>query len=157
MGQVNCLICEKEFYAKPCHLKLGWGKYCSQKCRAVGQRRGRNIKCSICGKTTWKSPRALEHSKSGKHFCSKSCQTLWRNSIYSGKNHPNWRGGEGIYRKILRESDRVKECAKCGIKDRRILSAHHLDRSRKNNNLGNLIYLCMNCHFLVHRYDEKID
>jgi len=33
---------------------------------------------------------------------------------------------------------------------------NHIDSNRKNNNLNNLIWLCMNCYYLVHNHYEKI-
>ena len=91
MPQVKCKICNKEFYAKPNWLKRGHGIYCSRECHHKGMRKGKFVKCDICENETWKRPRALKHSKSGKFFCSKSCQTLWRNQYYSGPKHPNWK------------------------------------------------------------------
>jgi hypothetical protein len=41
-------------------------------------------------------------------------------------------------------------CKLCGIKDLRILAAHHIDRNTENNKVDNLIWLCHNCHYLIH-------
>ena len=151
MPIVNCEKCKKEFYAKPSWLKQGWGKYCSAKCHHEGLKKGKFVKCFICKKQVWKAPKALKHSKSGKFFCSKSCQTLWRNKfVYIGKNHPNWKNGQTIYRDILQRSKKEEICTLCGTRDKRVLAAHHLDGNRKNVKLKNLIWLCWNCHFLVH-------
>lgn len=52
-----------------------------------------------------------------------------------------------------------KICTLCKTEDSRILAVHHIDKNRRNNDLKNLIWLCHNCHFLVHHYDverEKI-
>ncbi len=154
MPIVKCRICKKEFYAKPHWLKVGWGKYCSPKCHHEGIKKGKFIACDICGKKTWKQPKQIDHSKSGKFFCSKSCQTLWRNKTYVGKKHPNWKNGQTIYRDILQRSKKEKICTLCGTKDKRVLAAHHLDRNKKNVKLKNLVWLCWNCHFLVHHDKE---
>jgi len=152
----NCKICSKEFYIKPSHLKLGYGKYCSVKCRAQSQKKGKNVYCEICNKEIWRMPKCLKKSKSGKFFCSKSCQTKWRNKYYSGDKHYFWKGGENVYRKRMLSSDIRLICKKCGVKDIRILVVHHKDRDRKNNGLENLIWLCRNCHHLIHNHNEKI-
>lgn len=76
MPQVNCKICEKEFYIKPSHQIRGWGKYCSIKCRSNAQLLGKAVLCSTCNKEIYRSPKLLVRSKSGKFFCSKSCQTI---------------------------------------------------------------------------------
>ncbi len=158
MPQVKCKICHKKFYAKPSHQKLGWGKYCSIKCRNISQLKGKFVNCHICGKKIWKAPKALEHSKSGKFFCSKSCQTLWRNQYFSGPKHPNWRGGRysTSYRKILFQSGATPICRICGQKDKRVLLVHHINKNRNNNVAKNLVWLCWNCHRLVHYYNEPI-
>ncbi len=157
MPYVRCKICDKKFYTKPSYLKLGWGKYCSIKCKRIAQLKGKFVKCHTCGKKTWKAPKALKHSKSGNFFCCKSCQTIWRNQYYSGPKHPNWKGGEHRqYRKILLKNGKTPVCQICGLKDKRVLIAHHKDRNRKNQTIENLIWLCLNCHHLVHHYNKSI-
>jgi len=157
MPQVRCKICNKEFYIKPNHLKRGWGKYCSRECQHEGARRGKFVRCAVCGKQTWKAPRALKHSKSGNFFCSKSCQTVWRNQYFSGRRHPNWRGGEYVRCKdILIQSGVNPVCKVCGTKDERVLIVHHKDRNHKNHSIKNLVWLCLNCHHLVHHYNRCV-
>jgi hypothetical protein len=146
----KCSICGKEFYVKPSHLKRGWGKYCSKKCQNKGQIKGKFLYCNQCGKKIWRTPRDLKHSKSGKIFCSKSCQTLWRNRLYSGSNHPFWTGGLDKYRRVLLEAKIPLICNKCGYNNEQVLVAHHKDRNRKNKSLKNLEWLCRNCHYLIH-------
>lgn len=150
MPIVSCKICATNFYVKPSHQHLGWGKYCSTGCRSQSQLLGKQVYCKTCGQEVYRSPARLKHSKSGEFFCSKTCQTRWRNNHFSGKKHPNWNGGENVYRKTLIESGRKRVCVLCGQSDIRILSAHHLDHDRKNNALANLVWLCLNCHYLVH-------
>ena len=157
MPIVKCKICKKSFLAKPSWLKKGWGVYCSASCHHEGLKKGEIVKCYICGKKIWRKPRQLKHSKSGKYFCNKSCQTIWRNTIvFVGENHPNWRTGERNYRNILKKSKRKPICILCKIRDERILTVHHLDKNKKNVELKNLIWLCWNCHFLVH-HSKKIN
>lgn len=150
MGLVKCKICSKEFYVKPSHLKLGWGKYCSTFCRSKSQFNGKTVKCFNCGKEIYRSEAKLKRAKSSKYFCSKSCQTVWRNNYFSEERHANWKYGENAYRNILLRSKREIKCESCRIKDIRVLAVHHKDRNRKNNQLNNLIWLCLNCHFLFH-------
>ena len=68
MPYVKCRKCNKEFYIKPSHQKLGFGKYCSVVCRPEGQKRGYEVNCNICEKKIWKSPKELKRSKSGLFF-----------------------------------------------------------------------------------------
>ena len=153
MPLVNCLICKKEFYAKPSWLKNGYGKFCSQACNHKSQQNGRVVQCLTCGKAVYRSNNHLiNKSKSGEFFCSKSCQTTWRNTVYSGKNHPNWKNGRYVYRDILSRFKPKEQCAKCKTNDKRVLAVHHRDKNRTNNDVTNLEWLCHNCHFLVHHY-----
>ena len=156
MAIVKCKQCDKEFYAKPSWLKNGFGKYCSRKCSHESARNGMVVKCFVCKKDIYKSKKAIDGSKSKKYFCDKSCQTTWRNSmVFIGKNHSNWKDGKTTYRSVLIKSKGEKKCTLCNNNDTRLLAAHHLDKNRMNNDISNLIWLCHNCHFLVHHYIKE--
>lgn len=157
MPYVKCKICGKDFYAKPSQRKLGWGKFCSSECQYLGSRKGEFVKCEICGKKIWRKPLQLKRSKSDKYFCSKSHQTLWRNQIFSGANHWNWKNGENIEHKAFLLKNHIKPvCKICGKEDKRVLAVHHLDKKHENNNLENLVFLCHNCHHLVHCHKARV-
>jgi hypothetical protein len=146
----KCNICGKPFYVKPYFLKKGHGKYCSRECQFKGQLKGKFVECDECGKTVWKMPHDIRHSVSQKFFCSKSCQTVWRNKLFSGPNHPFWTGGLDKYRIVLIENNIPMICKECGLDDKRVLVAHHKDGNRKNKDVNNLEWLCRNCHYLAH-------
>jgi len=150
MPSVICGICGTKFYAKPSQRVLGWGKYCSIACRSKAQFKGKPMSCFVCARQTYKSLSQIKRSKSGNFFCSKKCQTLWRNKYFVGEKHANWQSGIGTYRNILKRSDILEKCNLCGIENRKILSVHHVDHNRSNNKISNLIWLCLNCHHLVH-------
>jgi hypothetical protein len=156
-------MCEDSFYVKPSHQRLGWGKYCSQSCKRKAQFRGKYFPCHKCQTPTYRSLSKIKHSKSGLFFCSKRCQTFWRNKYFIQEKHQNWNGGKNVYRDILIRSKKRKICLGCGITDARVLAAHHIDNNRKNNHLSNLTWACHNCHFLLHHdveykkyFEEKI-
>lgn len=158
MPVLKCLICAREFYVKPSHQKRGWGKYCSVSCRAKSQFRGKFVNCFICNLQIYRSPKDLRNSQSKKFFCSKTCQTIWRNTIlFSGENSTNWKHGKSAYRRILQRTKKEQICTLCKTDDKRILIVHHKDKNRYNNNVENLIWLCHNCHYLIHHYsnDQK--
>ena len=158
MPIVSCKICKKKFYTKECYLKRGWGKYCSSKCQYEAQRKGKFVHCDICGKKIWRKPLQLKLSKSGKFFCNKSHHMAWKNKVLQvGENHPNWTGGEFAGRGILKRANRKIVCACCGNFDKRVMAVHHKDSNRKNNKITNLVWLCHNCHHLVHCYNLKIN
>lgn len=149
---VSCQQCEEKFYAKPSWIRYGSGKFCSPRCQHEAQKNGRLFPCHICKKQIYRSKNDQRKCKSGKFFCSKSCQTRWRNTYYVGEKHGNWTNGMASYRSILLKSGAPVACAKCKSLDKRILAVHHKDRNRKNNAVSNLTWLCHNCHFLVHHY-----
>jgi len=99
-------------------LKRGWGKYSSRKCQFKTQLKGRFVYCNQCGKKIWREPKHLKRSKSGEFFSNKSDQTLWRNKVYSGPNHPFWKGGTRVYRnkykEILLKAGIPSLCSQCG-------------------------------------------
>ena len=156
MPVVVCKICSTTFYAKPSWIARGGGKCCSKPCQNKSQMSGKLYDCYTCKKPTYRTKRDERKSKSNKFFCSKSCQTIWRNSeVHIVSNHPNWTTGQSSYRERLRKSGRKQECSRCSTKDTRLLSVHHKDRNRDNNTLSNLLFMCHNCHYLVHKYPEE--
>ncbi len=151
----SCLICSKQFYVKPVHVRMGYGKYCSTTCQYEGRKTGKVVSCFVCGKNVYKNKKALLGSKSGKYFCGKSCQTVWRNSEFVGAKHSNFIDGISTYKSILNRNKIPKMCKLCGTGDIRILAVHHIDHNHFNNDLKNLTWLCHNCHFLVHH--DKVE
>lgn len=152
MPIVGCKICTNKFYIKPSHQKLGWGKYCSIKCRSKSQFNGKNIKCFVCKRVIYRSVTGLKRSKSKKYFCSKSCQTKWRNSVFIEDKSLKWKNGIRVYRNLMERRNLLNYCSICGIDDKRILIIHHIDRNRSNNAVENLKCLCHNCHYIEHHY-----
>jgi hypothetical protein len=151
MPYVDCKICSSKFYAKPRHLKIGWGKYCSTICQYKAQTTGELKNCEVCLKPVWRTKSQLAHSKTGRVFCSKTCHTVCKNRGLVREKHPKWKGGENIYRKIVAEHKVPEVCSHCGTTDKRVLLVHHVDQNRKNNDIVNLIRLCRNCHYIVHK------
>lgn len=54
-------------------------KYCSNSCCSKSKNKKITLNCSNCNKEIKKSPNELNKSKSGNHFCSKSCTTIFKN------------------------------------------------------------------------------
>ena len=75
--------------------------------------------------------------------------------MYVGPNHPNWKGGKHAYRDIMIRMTAAKVCKRCGVTDFRLLTVHHLDENHGNNMIENLVWMCYNCHFLVHKNKEE--
>jgi hypothetical protein len=155
MVAVSCKKCGTKFFAKPSHIKYGYAKYCSKECHHAGMKTGTTETCHQCGKKVYRAPRMADRTKSGFYFCGKSCQTQWRNQLYIGDKHANYKDGEASYRSILGRHGVKKACNLCKTKDFRVIAVHHIDHNRKNNSVENLTYLCHNCHHLVHRYPQE--
>jgi len=156
MPEVQCKICRKRFFVKQWHINRGWGRFCTMTCKNEDQKTGKFIKCEVCNKKTWKKPSVLRQSKSGKFFCGKTCQTVWRNKYYSGPKHAQWKNGIASYRRILQANNKPVVCALCKESDIRVLQAHHRNKNRNDNTLRNLVWLCINCHRLVHLHNQKL-
>ena len=154
MLECKCKICGNNFVRKKSQIMLGGGNICSNQCRYVARKNGKNILCDTCGAEAYKSLKNLNASKSGKHFCSKKCLLISNSKNNDG--HPNWKGGEFSYRSILMRQPEIKvQCILCKEKDSRMLTVHHIDKNRSNNSIKNLTWLCHNCHFLVHTYTPE--
>ena len=154
MPTVTCKQCSKMFRAKPSWIKNGYGIYCSRVCKTASSKKGKDLDCSTCGISIYKSLKAIKGSKSGKFFCGRSCQTKWRNVEFSQEKHPNWKNGAHAYRSLLSRQDTQKVCLLCKTEDIRVLAVHHIDKNHSNNAIENLAWLCHNCHHLVH-HDEN--
>lgn len=151
MPDLNCKNCKKEFHVKPSHLKNGWGLFCSNKCSFESRRNGKFVDCETCLKKVYRTPKDLNHSKSKKYFCSKSCFAVWKNkNMFFGEKSGRWKNGKGSYRLIMVRSKAPVICRDCGIKNMRVLVTHRIDGNRKNNKINNLTWLCRNCHYLIH-------
>lgn len=131
-------------------INKGQAKYCSLSCRYEDRKLGKNIKCDLCGKESYKQLKAIEaFAKSKKFFCSKSCQTVWRNKEFVGEKHKNWKEGLFAYRSVLDRNKIEKTCTLCRTEGSRIWQ-YIILTDRKNNNVSNLAWLCHKCRFLVH-------
>lgn len=111
--KVKCKFCKNAFYAKASHLKIGWGKYCSTKCHYQGMQVRQSVKCDVCEKEVELTLSQIQRSKSGKYFCSKSCQAVWRNKYFSGDKHALWKGGYSTYRQIMKKNNILPICSRC--------------------------------------------
>ncbi len=152
----TCGSCGKEFRVKSYFLRIGLGKYCSRPCHYVAMRTATLAQCFVCEKKIERTPSRKKKTKSGKFFCSKSCQTKWRNAVYVGPRHLNWKDGRGVdYREIMLKQKKLELCSHCGTGDTRVLAVHHKDNNHLNNDPANLMWLCHNCHQREHIVNKK--
>ena len=156
MIECLCKICSKKFLRKKSQVILGGGKICSDKCRFEARKNGKNVSCSYCGIEVYRSQKDLKGSKSGKYFCSNKCLLEWIYKKHGGRS--NWKGGLYTeYRKKLIKHSKKTSCLLCNEDNFKMLVVHHIDKNRKNNLVNNLMWLCFNCHFLVHYYKKEAE
>lgn len=72
-----------------------------------------------------------------------------------GNKNPKWKGGISSYsnhRAILeRAMVNLNICFDCGVYSEKC-QVHHIDGNKKNNNLSNLMVLCLKCNAKYHKF-----
>lgn len=154
MANISCDLCSKKFLRKSSQIKRSKNCFCSTECQYKARKKGRYVGCSICKKRVYKQQKDLLKSQSKKYFCSRTCSNKWHGLEFVGEKHHNWIDGRFAYKNILLKTRIKAECFLCGNKNAQVLVAHHIDQNRKNNSQKNLIWLCRNCHHLVHKYSD---
>jgi len=172
----TCITCETRFYRGGC--KKLTAKYCSIKCKAIGQKgkhtkgapkTGKNVLC-LCGKIFYT---ARCYLSKGRKYCSKRCYYkygLGKNT--NGKKHWNWKGGIKPINQKLRTSKRASSwrtkvfrrdnytCQKCKKQGGKIV-AHHKKSWSKYPKLrfvvSNGITYCEDCHKETPNYKRNAD
>lgn len=131
------------------------GRFCSGECHSIGVS-GENShnwipelhegNCEICGNPL------IEVCQT--RCCSNECRV----KLFSGSNHPSWRGGLSFepygleFNNILKERIRNRDnhkCQYCGISESEHyckLNVHHINYIKTDNQEANLISLCKKCH-----------
>jgi len=150
MQVISCDYCWTSFKRKKSQIEKAKNHYCSNQCRYLSRKKGKVFDCFVCSKKTYKSLKNIKLSQIKKFFCSRQCSTKYLNLLQREEKHPNWKGGKSSYKEILLRYIPKSQCFICDVCDRRILIVHHIDKNRNNNLPNNLIWLCCNCHFLVH-------
>jgi hypothetical protein len=153
----SCLVCSGEFDRPPDTLPGEWQFHCCQQCLKWGVLTGEIKQCHHCGRRIYRRQADIRKSRSNLFFCDHSCRASWTNSLRAGENHPNWKQGGGAYRDILIRSGVRPVCERCRNEDPRVLAVHHLDQDRANNRLDNLVWMCHNCHHLIHHFLQEMD
>ena len=125
-------------------------RFCSVKCSAEFRAKKSRVTlvCGMCGVEFTRAKSKVKSSRSGIHFCSRSCKDSGqRLSSGISEIHPSHYGNGDYAYRLAAMSRYKKECACCGWDDdERILEVHHIDGDRKNNDIYNLIVMCPTCH-----------
>jgi hypothetical protein len=154
-----CTVCGKQFsyHAYISAEKKQPRKTCSKTCQysIVSKALYNRVKrqCKWCKKPY--STIACQN----KTFCSRECQIQFMKSLTGDKN-PAWKpiNEKASYRTLkttIRKRLITSEttCYDCGKKSL-LFEIHHVDKNRKNNNLSNLVVLCLDCHANRHRGEQ---
>ena len=70
---------------------------------------------------------------------SKNCN--WKGGIFEYPNHHKMKRN-----RLIKLKQQKEKCEICGKKAKTI---HHLDKSKNNHNIKNLILVCCHCHFSI--------
>jgi len=96
----QCYNCNKKYFttkkliSHELKYKRGRIKFCSPECNSNFQKRREKINCTNCNEIFYKKQSEIKKSKSGNHFCSKSCSTSYNNKH---KTHGTRRSKLEIY------------------------------------------------------------
>jgi len=134
-------------------------------------------KCPICGRPFETVPSRLNNGR-GK-YCSRSCFEIAHKKQMAGNKNPSWIDGRSYDKKCYRGPDweeikkKVYErdnytCQICGIRcigrrdlsdenSYKLIQCHHIKEynSEKDNELDNLITVCVACHAKIHSKKNK--
>lgn len=145
-SNVKCIICGTDFYARPFEIKLGRGKYCSQKCyHSVCRKYNFPIhrKCLYCGSEIIISD--LRYIK--KQYCSNTCSAKSSNRKRKGTKY---RQGRGIKNLLINKYG--KKCMMPNCDYTTSVDVHHIQHRSNggDNGITNCLLLCPNHHREVH-------
>lgn len=164
---VSCQRCDKSFETRPYLVKIGKGKYCSNRCywkAKVGSKvksRGGRIKriCLECKTLFFVWRNQFKHRKGAGNYCSRKCLGLANAKSLSGSGHWNWRGGVSPRNMSTKKYKKWRLavfqrdgfiCVWCGYNKGRILEADHIKPWRFYPKLrfrvSNGRSLCRPCH-----------
>ena len=112
----------------------------------LGEYKNFYVKCKCCSVEFVVKEREKQFPSKKEYFCSRSCA----NSV-GGKAKAKKYGVIGY--EVIAKKYYKQQCAVCGVKD--ILDVHHIDKNRQNCHPSNLIFLCPNDHYRLHRNKDK--
>jgi len=127
-------------------------KYCQKECSDLARRNRCTLICDGCGKEFERKPSKMNGSRSGLFFCNRACKDRSQKiggikEIQPG-HYGDGEGGIDWQRTRLKEEE--GKCCDCGEDREYMLTMHHIDGDRKNNNSNNLELVCANCHIKRH-------
>ena len=83
--------------------------------------------------------------------CSDKCHKEWMKQYNDNPRNIKHGGSQPRYQRIARKLKEQK-CEICNSIDVR-LDVHHIDKDQTNNNIENIMILCVSCHARLHYYN----
>lgn len=153
----KCKHCNNTFDFKSIADKANHSRWCECNPRRNDWKKGQatintfgeildfEVECHTCKNTFIVKERKNVFPSKTQYYCSRQCA----NSV-GGKAK---RDKYGITSYVtVAEKFYKRECAVCGITD--VLDVHHIDENRNNFHPSNLIFLCPNDHYRLHRNND---
>lgn len=152
-----CDYCKKDIYKQEWHLQKYKKHFCKKSCHIKYLKQNTQYfiaKCAFCQNEVRKRNFTRKHSKTGLLFCNNLCKNRFL------ATHRRWLKDDVFSysqrREILLEIGDNK-CQVCDYdEDIRMLDIHHYDENRNNNKIENLRLVCVWCHLLHHRTENKL-
>jgi len=170
-----CETCGKKFLIEKYKHTKGIRRFCSKDCYTVYQQQN-IVEISLKTREKMSESRKKYIEKNGCYFTGKkhdleTIELISRNRTGKcmGEEHPHWNNGSSFepygiefndeLREQIRERDGyVCQNQECEITQEElgyVLSVHHIDYDKKNNEETNLISLCNSCHAYTN-YDRDV-
>ncbi len=144
---LNCKICNKEFYAKPSFVKRG-ARFCSIACSDKAKFKNVPLICKLCGKEYYRAVSQVKWRGTG--FCSNKCK--WKSyTTRTSESIWNYKGDKVGYRDlhkwVERHLGKPNKCEFCKFETNKPYSFHWANKSWKyKRKLDDWIRLCLKCH-----------
>lgn len=112
----------------------------------LGEIKKFEVICSCCENIFIVEEREKQFPTKTEYYCSRNCA----NSV--GGKAKRDKHGITQYATIAKKYYDEK-CIVCGFNE--IVDVHHIDKNRENNNPTNLVFLCPNHHYVLHRKNAE--
>lgn len=154
---VSCLTCGKTRYRREYYFLNFKHHFCSRGCVIEARRKGIYGKplelltkyCSICNIQLKRKP--SEISRSGKHFCSRKCQSMGIKQRLIPTNPIRTSNPVAARQRAITLFREEKPCEVCGKSPSQ---RHHKDGNPSNNNSDNISRLCPKHHIHADRMEH---
>lgn len=142
----KCQYCNEEFKQR----KNGNRLFCSCDCSSKSRGQLIELQCSNCNKIIKRTLSDLQKSRHKRYFCDRKCKEYAQSLKGDCHEIRPKHYGVGTGPSTLRWKIDKQECCDCGIKQIYLLTMHHIDGNRDNNDSSNIEVLCANCHVKRH-------